>query len=217
MSDGMLSAAVRNNAEWCALVCRTHGVESRFEERVWRALGPPPPFYPSAITLAPSASAADVGPAGASVKDSYATLDLDPEGFRPLFEAQWIHRAAAAPVISGPRASRVSDPATLGDWDAAWGGGDIFRPALLDDPDVAVLALHAGDTIRGGAILNRAGGVLGVSNLFGDDDDVWAAVIVAAGELFPGLDLVGYEQGDDLVPALAAGFHPIGPLRVWIA
>ncbi|WP_433306409.1 hypothetical protein ACQP2F_20715 [Actinoplanes sp. CA-030573] len=209
----LLPAAVRNNAEWCALVCRTHGVASRFGDRAWRAEGQPPPFYPSAITLTPDAAAADVLPAS-SVKDSYAALDLD--GFTPLFEARWIHRPAPSRV-PGPLARRVATPAELREWHAQWGSGDVFRPALLDDPAVAVLAVDS----RGGAVLNRAAGVVGVSNVFAvvpaDIDGVWSATVHAAAALFPGLDLVGYEHGDDLTTALAAGFAPIGPLRVLVS
>jgi hypothetical protein len=210
MTD-VLSAAVRNNAEWCALVCRTHGIESRFDDDVWRCLGAPPPYYPSVVTLGPAAS---VRSASGSVKDSFAVLDLP--GFRPLFDAQWISRPASLPVPSVTTASaRVSSETGLREWAAAWGGGDVFRPALLDDPDVVILAVGGG-----GAILNRASGVIGVSNLFaaepGFADQVWAACVRTAAEVFPGFDLVGYEQGEDLAPAFAAGFAVIGPLRVWV-
>jgi hypothetical protein len=40
------------------------------------------------------------------------------------------------------------------DWQAAWYDGnqtpDVFRPALLDDPSVLVLALQDGDDLCGG-------------------------------------------------------------------
>ncbi|MFF0288669.1 hypothetical protein [Streptomyces sp. NPDC005262] len=35
---------------------------------------------------------------GASMKDSFADLDLTEAGFHVLFEAQWIHRPASAPI-----------------------------------------------------------------------------------------------------------------------
>ncbi|MFC3735691.1 hypothetical protein [Paractinoplanes deccanensis] len=242
MTD-VLSAAVRNNAEWCALVCRTHGIDSRFAANVWRSLGPTPQYYPDAVTLTAQASAADVlprrDPSGCSVKDSFATVDLGPEGFEQLFAAQWIHRPASAPApVAAPRVTRVSTAAALAVWSTAWGSGDVFRPALLEEPDIAVLAFGEaqgnGDRVgegddggragrsrglRGGAVLNRAAGVVGVSNLFAagpaDAGAVWAGTVRAAGEIFPGVDLVGYEHGDDLGPALAAGFAGIGWLRVW--
>src|SRR3954462_805415 len=95
--------AARNNAEWCDLVCRTHGIETAFSDRAWVALRRSPRSYPDAVTLSPLPSVGDVlsridTSAGCSVKDSFATLDLAEDGFRVLFEAEWIHRPAAAPA-----------------------------------------------------------------------------------------------------------------------
>ncbi|MGK5682589.1 hypothetical protein [Actinoplanes sp. URMC 104] len=207
-------AAVRNNADWCAAVCRAHGIGFTFGPRAWRGAGPTPPFYPEAITLTPGATAADVLPAavaaGYSVKDSFAALDLFPYGFTSLFDAQWIHRPAAP--AEGPEAERVTTAAQLRRWRAAWGDEhDIFRPALLDDPSVCLMAVAGG-----GFALNRTGTVAGLSNVFaadpGDLPAVWAAAVAAAG----GLPIVGYERGDDLAHASAAGFRTLGPLRVWL-
>lgn len=62
------------------------------------------------------------------------------------------------------------------------------------------------------AVLTQAAGVVGVSNVAGD---VWPAVLASAAARFPGVPLVGYERGEDLAHALAAGFTAIGPLIVW--
>lgn len=190
-----------------------------------------PPYYPDAITLRHDAAPADFLPEidtwspGCSVKDSFATLDLTSSGFAELFAAQWIHRQAglAAPAAPALRSARVCTAAQLRDWQAAWDGGhgtDIFRPALLDDPSVLVLALYDGEDRRGGFVLNRGAGLVGLSNLFaagsGDAAAVWSAAIAAAASHFPGLPLVGYEHGDHLLPALASGFAPVGALRIWL-
>lgn len=42
-----------NNADWCGLVCRTHGIASEFNEEAWTAPTRLPPLYPDAVTLAP--------------------------------------------------------------------------------------------------------------------------------------------------------------------
>jgi hypothetical protein len=65
---------------------------------------------------------------------------------------------------------------------------------------------------KGGAIANRTGPVVGVSNLFGD----WRAAADSIAGRYPGLPLVGYESGDDLAAARRAGFTSTGPLRVWL-
>ncbi len=229
------AAAVRNNAEWCAAVCRSHGLQGTFGETAWWSPRRTPAYYPDAVTLRPDAEPADLlaridtASPGCSVKDSHATLDLAEHGFAELFTAQWIHRAAGlpAPHASPLTAVPVTTGGQLRTWQTTWRGGpeapdapEVFRPALLADTSVAVLAFHAGDDLAGGVILNHAAGVVGVSNLFATENvapsAVWSSSLAAAARYFPGLPLVGYEHGADLAPALATGFTPIGPLRVWL-
>ena len=50
-----VEGAARNNAEWCATVCRAHGVEGRFDPAHWVSATRTPPRYPDAITLTPDA------------------------------------------------------------------------------------------------------------------------------------------------------------------
>ena len=76
---------------------------------------------------------------------------------------------------------------------------------LLHDPAVGVLAGPAG-----GAITNVTGPVVGVSNVHGPGAWEWLAGVD------PGRAVVGYEHGSDLEDALAAGFTPLGPVRVWL-
>jgi hypothetical protein len=226
------AAAARNNADWCASVCRSHGIPGTFGETAWWSSRRTPPYYPDAITLHRDARPADFLPQidttspGCSVKDSFAALDLTPGGFAELFTAQWIHRPVELPAPAAPalRTTRVSTVAQLRDWQAAWHGGngtpDVFRPALLDDPSVLVLALHDGEDLAGGVILNRSTGLVGLSNLFAvgssDAAAIWSSAITAAASHFPGLPLVGYEHGDDLTLALASGFAALGALRIWL-
>lgn len=228
-----IRAAARNNADWCASVCRTHGIANAYGETAWRSAHRTPPYYPDAVTLRPDAvptdflSAIDTASPGCSIKDSFATLDLTAHGFAVLFTAQWVHLPATLPAPATPpttlHAERVSTAARLRDWQTAWHGGDgvpdVFRPALLDDPSVRVLAFHDDESLRGGAILNRGSGLVGVTNLFAADSNdgpaIWSTAITAAASHFPGLPLTGYEHADDLTHALAGGFAALGPLRVW--
>ncbi|WP_050515358.1 hypothetical protein [Streptomyces rimosus] len=130
--------AARNNAEWCAAVCRAHGISGDFGDGVWTSARRTPPLYPDAVTLterlAPptsakpggelSGTARPGGPApladllsridtaspGCSVKDSFACLDLAPAGFEVLLEAQWIHRPpqAPAPAPTQPSTNQIA-------------------------------------------------------------------------------------------------------------
>ncbi|QES59229.1 hypothetical protein DEJ51_27720 [Streptomyces venezuelae] len=224
----MVRKAALNNAQWCDAVCRAHGVATRYEgESLWAGVRRTPPMYPDAVTLEPAVPAGsvvrgvDVVSPGCSVKDSFADLDLAGDGFEVLFEAQWIHRPAGAPLpeaaeeAAGLEWSEVADAGELAAWEAAFdddGGDRLFTPDLLRE-GIVFLAGRTGGRIVAGAVASTGGGVVGVSNLFGA---AWAGVLGAVSARWPELDVVGYEHGEDLEAAVRAGFTPIGPLRVWL-
>ncbi|MES5823395.1 hypothetical protein [Streptomyces sp. RG80] len=227
----LVLAAARNNAQWCAAMSRSHGLAGEFGAQAWTVSSRTPPYYPDAVTLVPDADPAalavtiDTDAPGASVKDSFADLDLTEAGFHVLFEAQWIHRPATTPAPASDLAwDVVGDPDTLRAWALAWddgnGDADLFRPELLDDPATFVLAGRSADgRIVAGAVANRSDHVVGISNVFaphGGPDAAWPVVLDALHGLFPDLPVVGYEQGDDLAAAVRHGFEPLGPLRIWL-
>jgi hypothetical protein len=217
--------AAWNNAEWCELVCRTHGVDTRLDQDAWTAVRRSPPLYPDAVTLREHASAHDLLPRidsspGCSVKDSFASVDLSADGFRLLFEAEWIHRQ---PTRTRARTrlhwSVVQTTDDLLAWATAHGGGATFHPALLDNPAVVILTARDKGDLVAGVIGNRSESVVGLSNLFIGEVDlgqVWAEASEALGAQFPGLPMVGYEDGTNLRAAHHAGFVSVGPLRVWL-
>lgn len=224
--------AARNNAEWCATMSRSHGVPNEFGPQAWAAPARTPLYYPDAVTLVPDADPValaeriDTTAPGASVKDSFADLDLTEAGFEVLFEAQWIHRPAGAPTLTASNLAWnvASTPDTLRAWALAWdgaeGNADLFRPELLDDPATFVLAGQSPDgRVVAGAVASRSDDVVGVSNVFAPDDapdTAWPGVLDAVHRLFPGLPVVGYEHGEDLATAVRHGFRPVAPLRIWV-
>jgi hypothetical protein len=236
--------AAANNAAWCDAVCRSHGAPGTFRSGLWLNLCRVPPLYPNAVTLAGPERSGDqlrgiaellaAGIAGGyAVKDSFGALDLTSIGFEVLFEATWIFRPETSSGIDALPAAehwrRVAQPAELAAWEKAWraasGNGEgsfspsLFRPALLVDPDLAILALFRDDAIFGGAIANRAAGAIGLSNVFAVESDlevVWAMAVCHAGAAFPGLPIVGYEAADALACPRKLGFEPLTPLKVWI-
>lgn len=227
----LIQAAARNNAEWCAAMSRSHDLASEFRAQAWAAPARTPLYYPDAVTLVPGADSAvlaariDTTAPGASVKDSFADLDLTEAGFQVLFEAQWIHRPASPPATAPDLAwDVVGGPEALRAWALAWddgdGDADLFRPGLLDDPSTFVLAgQSAQGRIVAGAVASRSGQVVGISNVFASDgglDTAWPVVLEAVHRLFPDVPVVGYEHGEDLEAAVRHGFEPVGPLRVWL-
>jgi hypothetical protein len=228
--DTWRGIAARNNAEWCDVVCRSHGARTRFDDDAWTSPTRTPPYYPDAVTLVPDLSVPDLlsridAAAGCSIKDSFASLDLTDDGFRVLFDAQWIVHTGAPPPPAGGGAhwERVRDRDQFARWVEAWRGtddpADVLRADLLDHDSVAVLAARAGDHVVGGAILNRSSSVVGISNFFADDgvtSTSWSGCLAFARSIFATATFVGYESGDILAAAQCDGFEIVGPLRVWI-
>jgi hypothetical protein len=163
---------------------------------------------------------------GCSIKDSFASLDLKPYGFRVLFDAQWITRTgnrSRHPEGANQCWGLVRDRDDLAAWEQAWrmddGPTDIFRAELLDNDSVTILAARNADRIVAGAILNRNSMVVGISNFFTDSDvdsPSWSGCLTFAERLFPAARFVGYESDDGLATARSNGFDTAGPLRVWI-
>jgi hypothetical protein len=232
-TGALVRAAARNNADWCGAVCQTHGIVGIVGEKAWTSARRTPSYYPDAVTLHPDVTTLDVlsridaASPGCSVKDSFATLDLGPAGFGVLFDAEWIYRPAGVPVppSHGMRAEQVRTAGRLRDWQVAWRGAsdppDVFRPGLLSDPGVRIVAVQDGDELTGGGVLNFGAGMIGVTNVFAirnvDPGALWSCLLTVATEHFPGVPIVGDELQDDLVGALQVGFRVIGPLRVWTA
>ncbi len=91
------AAAAGENAQWCSAM---GGVKGEWADTYWHAPGRTGEFYPDAVTLHPTVDVDEMlaridASSGASVKDSFATLDLEPHGFDVLFDAVWVRTASA--------------------------------------------------------------------------------------------------------------------------
>ncbi len=217
-STPSLEQTALNNALWCDSVLRAQGRAGAFAPTLWHSPGPVPPYYPRAVTLAPlldraaQRRLADLQP-GEAVKDSFASLPLS--GFDLLFTASWYWHPAQAGTAD---AATVQDAVGLAAWVDAWGGGaGVFAPGLLADSSVTLLCWPAEGAIQAGCALNAGADVVGLSNLFGQDAAALAAIIQAAIGAAAGTPLLAYEAiGAESTALLAAGFHPLAPLRVLV-
>lgn len=240
MVDPRVHAAAADNAAWCDAFCRSHGVAGRFwsaagtradtvEQAVlWSCATRTPPFYPDAVTLDPSVGVGAVlrhvdSSAGCSVKDSFGVLDLVPAGFGVLAEGTWVwsDRRPGTP-LSAVSWRRVQDVDELQRWEIAWSGDTsstgAFAPGLLHNRAVAAMAGYGHGRLVAGGVLTCSGSVVGVSNSFvveGDPVDHRHGLAQAAGAIWAGLPLVGYETDTDLQVALAAGWAHVGRLVIW--
>lgn len=225
----LVRAAARNNAEWCDAFCRTYGIVGRFRTDSWSSAIRTPPLYPDAVTLLPEVAVDQLLPGidtseGCSVKDSFADLDLTSAGFRPLFRAEWLHRAPRDTGTAGRGWTMLMTEQQLAEWEAAWAGSrepaSFFRPALLTVETIGVLARYAGGRIVAGAVANRSATLVGLSNVFdtgGELESAWLGGAAAVAALWGPMPVVGYDSGADLDAARQAGFDGIGELVVWIS
>ena len=155
-----------------------------------------------------------------AIKDSFARLDLAPEGFGVVFDAYWIVHRSPRPAAPGLLWTAVDTPRELGDWTVQAGLDGIIRADLLTEPTIRIFAGRHSDRgpIVAGAIANATGPVVGVSNVFSEQPDartVWQDVQGITAAAFPGRPIVGYEHGDDLAHALETGFSRLQSLRIW--
>jgi hypothetical protein len=241
MTSSITALAAYNNAIWCDTVCRAHDRPGEFHETLWFTRLGTPRLYPDAVTLAGAEAAPVQLEAIASlisttrqrewfVKDSFHSLNLNSLGFEPLFDAEWVALSGGRPDVKHNlpeyRPTIVTDKAGLIAWEQSWAGEKVsaaaisgprlFRPRLLADINVVFVSIQGEGGIAGGGILNRGAEVVGLSNLFGSKIDlVYRSLAAMAGEIFPGLPLVGYESGQELAAAKLAGFETVGSLRVW--
>jgi hypothetical protein len=217
-----LRAAVDASLSWYDALCALHGVPCGIKDDVWRAYTPPPPLHSTAKTVEPSARpdralAAVIDQGG--IADSFGQFDLRGEGFRLLFEAQWLHRSAPPP---GPRRLPagwvvVSSASELEAWTSRHDTQAVLLPALLQRSAFRVIGKRSVDGFGAGAVLHLCTGVVDISNVWTTSESLdWTELVSTAAAMFPGRALVGYEHGSDLEPAVAAGFATLGPQRVWI-
>lgn len=174
------------------------------------------------------------------IKDSFAQLPLDQLDLAELFAAFWLWGQDLPPVDTAGW-ERITTPDHLMAWEAAWRDSGSptevrqFPDPTLDRPDVAIFGRRsrpdagannepgtgsdAGFQIGfdvgfdAGVIANRSGDCVGLSNAFGPAEAYPAAAALCQ-QFGDGLPVVGYEWGDDLATALAAGFVTVGELRV---
>jgi hypothetical protein len=223
--NDLIDRAVRNNAEWCARISALHGSSDLFSYAAWVNQRPAPPYYPNVVTLRPDCVSAQMDaiadlkhlPMGWGVKDSYRTLDLAPLGFRAAIQGRWVHHNTPLQTQDHFDWRVVDTPLSLAQWETAWGGAGhrahrrIFLPDILEDASITLFGGHSEGRLEAGAIINVAGGVVGLSNVFASRPDLTTAVTHQALRLANGLPLVSWQGVQEAVDG-----ESLGLLQVWL-
>ncbi|MDQ0877502.1 hypothetical protein QFZ77_006161 [Paenibacillus sp. V4I3] len=217
-----VDTAVLNNIVWCGVICELHGLTQTSSERVWGLLSKAPELYPDIITFSRHATSEEVKDFIGnreifSIKDSFANLNMVPFGFKVLFEAKWIYHAPVTDVNYVQTGwGVVSSEKDLAKWTFASELQKVIKPKLLDQKDVKIFMQEINGEISG-FIANLSANAVGITNVFSNSNKIiWSDVVPIVSTYFPGIPMVGYENGDDLTSALLSGWTTIGPLRVWI-
>lgn len=220
--------AARNNAEWCAAVWKAHGLTVGQRHGLWFCAEETPQYYPNVVTVDPAADPdlqvafirglVERSDFEFSVKDSFASLSLASAGLIPLFSATWLWLdPGKPPPLREGTSWRCIASTELMRWERAWRGDDLehtrtFPDTLLDDPGANVIGgFDSQGRIVAGAIAYRTAEAIGLTNVFGSQGQV----IAALASLLPPAPVVAYQPGEDLTGAQARGFLPLGPLTVW--
>ncbi|MCG7346288.1 hypothetical protein MHZ92_19450 [Sporosarcina sp. ACRSL] len=222
--ESNVKKAVDNNIAWCQLVSAAHGKESFTTDKVWGLRAVAPPYYPELITSSRVTIEEDIveflklDHVG-SIKDSYATLHLEPFGFQMLFEAEWIYSPSVSEKETGPYEWKlVRTKEEFERWTKETGLENSIPTSLLGGPEMRMYFLNCPNGCAG-FIANKAADVVGISNVFSrgmDEINLWRTIPHVVSKEYPGVHMVGYEHGDLLSAARSSGWTSMGALRVWI-
>ncbi|OUS32702.1 hypothetical protein A9R01_10680 ['Osedax' symbiont bacterium Rs2_46_30_T18] len=234
-----LLAAIRNNAAWCEAVSAAQGRAGKTTDKLWYNSNQVPMYYPNLVTIDPWPCAeydqviqqlCTVPPQGNwGIKDSFANLDLELQGFFELFSASWFSVSQSS-TLTHPSDSSVFVVKTaeqLQQWERAWSdsqnltstGNTIFADKLLQHPGIVFLATLKNDKLINGMIAFSDSGVISISNLFSLQLSNFSAVapmLERSRQLLGAAPIVGYDDPQQLLKAQDYGFKAIGNLKVWL-
>lgn len=225
MTDHRAVTAAGNNGDWYTMMFDIHRLRYDRSDLRFAAIDVPPPYHSGMVVLAPGRSAemAELIPTRAEqarfgIKDSFCELDFAELDLAELFAASWIW-CDEPPDVDVSGWETIDSPEKLDRWEASWKDSGSpsdqrqFPNPILDRQDVALFGRPSGGGYDAGVIANRSATCVGLSNAFGPADGFPAAAALC-GRFGDGLPIVGYERGEDLDTALAAGFVITGGLRI---
>ena len=227
-----VALCAETTAAWHAAWLTALRLRSERNDRVWRALDPPPFIYWTAITLAPHASASAVSDTHGTLCDSWSSLDLARFGFAERVREPWFVRAAgelaAEDAASNLRIVRVSTAAEVAEFetvstrgfggDGAWTRTGAVHPAtILADTRMTMLTGRVGKTAVAAAMSYRgddAVGIYGVTTIASARGRGYATALTRA-LIDPAVPAVLSPSPEAERLYRRLGFEPVGELRQW--
>ena len=223
-----------NNADWYGAMFRAHAIDQHRDQHLWKCTKKAPAFHSNLVTL-DKGNKIEINSAINEIrsslshpwalKDSFANLNLEMQGFKILFEASWVWRDAKdKPHFPKGDWIEIKSQVDLQKWELAWRKGQTlnsdqqFPNALLADASVTIYGKRQNQEFSAGAIANRSPDAMGISNCFSHAADPakdYAQAVEIIHDLQPNLPLVSFERGRYLTFALQSGFKTVGDLRVW--
>jgi hypothetical protein len=99
---------------------------------------------------------------------------------------------------------------------SAWGEEkEIFNPLLLARDAIELVYVERDGEVVSGLATNQSGDSVGISNAFGQPDDILDCVELVA-QRHPMKGIVGYGSEYEVEALLEFGFQEIGDLRIWL-
>jgi hypothetical protein len=221
-------------AAWHSAWLTALGLRSERDERVWRALDPPPFIYWTAITLDESATAGDLAGSRGTVCDTWSAIDLERHGYTATERDPWFVRPPgplAQPAPSDLEIVRVETPAEVEEFERtslrgfaddderAVEPGSIHPPPILADSRMTMLTGRVDGRAVSAAMSYRVDdmvGIYGVTTLPAARRRGYASALTAA--------LIDPDAHASLSPSAMAegiyrqlGFERAGELTMWQA
>jgi GNAT superfamily N-acetyltransferase len=221
-------------AAWHSAWLTALGLRSERDERVWRALDPPPFIYWTAITLDDSATAGDLAGSPGTVCDSWSAIDLEPYGYAATERDPWFVRRPGPLAQQSPpelEVVEVETPAEVEEFERTSlrgfaddderpvEAGSIHPPPILADGRMTMLMGRVDGRAVSAAMSYRVDGMVGiygVTTLPAARRRGYASALTAA--------LIDPGAPASLSPSAMAegmygqlGFERVGELTMWQA
>ena len=235
-----LQKAIDNNHGIYEAVFDSQRIPWTKNDDIWYSISKVPPFNSNLVTRSASWQPEEIFKSidqasieekwkTWSIKDSFNVLDLKPQGFEKLFDAQWLYLEAGKflPTENTSVLSYVlvRNEMELQQWREFWSKSNeganavpIYRNAIMGDKNLSfMLGMNKVHEVVSIFLLNRTDDVVGISNFYAPGTLLyWSDAIKYIQHRWGPIDIVGYERKALLDELQVIGVEAVGDLSVWL-